>query len=104
MWVIFFGLLVLFEGLADVLAKEWTIRDRAFWWLAAIAAYITANSFWLFALKRGAGLSRGAVLFSVSSALLAVAIGIFLYKEEPTKIQLAGVLVGAIAITLLAWE
>jgi len=104
MWMLFIALLIVFEAFADILAKEWSLKGHAARWLAAIAAYIVANAFWLYSLKSGAGLSRGAIVFSVASAILAIGIGVVLYKEDVTKLQLAGMFVGIISIALLLWE
>lgn len=80
-WVIPLVLLIVFEGVADILAKEWAIRGKFTWWLLAIGGYVVANTFWLFAIRNGSGLTRGAIIFSVGSAILAVAIGLLLYRE-----------------------
>ncbi|QQR82210.1 hypothetical protein IPJ70_02925 [Candidatus Campbellbacteria bacterium] len=103
-WLIPISILVLFELIADVLAKNWSLRGG--WLLAggALIAYFLANTFWLFALQNGAGLARGAVIFSVASAILAVALGLFVYHEPLTYYEIAGVLLGLLAITLIFWK
>lgn len=103
-WIAPLLLLIVFEGLADVLAKEWSLYGKPIRWIGAIGAYVIANAFWLFALKQGSGLTRGALIFSVGSAILAVIIGLFLYKETLTKPELAGVIVGIVALILMFWN
>lgn len=103
-WVVPLILLILFEGLADILAKEWSLYGKPIRWVGAITAYIIANAFWLFALREGSGLARGAVIFSVASAILALIIGLILYKESLTKTETIGVLVGVVALILIFWN
>ena len=104
MWLLPLGLLIVFELVADVLAKEWSLHGQAIRWIGAIAAYVVANTFWLFALRQGSGLARGAIIFSVASAIIAVSLGLFLYKENITRLQIIGVLVGIISLVLIFWE
>lgn len=103
-WLIPLFILVFFEGVADILAKYWSLRGG--WWFAILAliAYLVANSFWLFALKNGSGLAKGAVIFSISSALVATLLGVFLYNEDLTKIQYLGILFGVASLILIFWK
>lgn len=102
MWIFPLLILIAFEGVADVFAKQFSLDGRAFNWIFAICAYMTANIFWLFAIRRGSGLARGAVLFSIGSALIAVAIGVFFYKERMSQLEIAGIVTGLVAIVLLS--
>lgn len=103
-WGIFLSLLIAFECLADIFAKNWSLGKH--WSFAAISLlfFLIANSFWLLALKNGAGLGRGAVVFSVSSAIIAVLLGIFIYHESVSRFQVLGLILGVIALTLIFWE
>lgn len=104
-WVIPLLILIFFEAIADIFAKEWSLGNRSFLYAAlALFAYMLGNSSWLVAMKYGSGLARGAILFSLASALLATGIGIFMYKEELTNLQILGVALGLISIVLLFWE
>jgi multidrug transporter EmrE-like cation transporter len=104
MWILFLGLLILTEAVADIIAKEYQLHAGAIRFIGAISAYVLANVFWLVALRSGAGLTKGAIFFSVGSAILAIVIGLVLYKESITTIQFVGVVLGFIAIILLVWE
>lgn len=103
-WIIFVSLLIFFEGLADIFAKNWSLSRN--WWLAvaSLLLYLTANSFWLFALKNGAGLGRGAIVFSVSSAIIAVTLSVFIYHESFSRLQFLGLALGIIALFFIFWE
>ncbi len=104
MWILPLTLLIVFELVADILAKEWSLHGTVIRWIGAIMAYVVANIFWLFALRNGSGLARGAVIFSVSTAVVAVILGIFLYKENINKIQIIGIILGTISLILIFWN
>src|SRR5687767_3234049 len=103
-WILPLLLLILFEGVADILAKEWSLYGKPIRWIGAIGAYVLANTFWLYALRSGSGLTRGAIIFSVGSAILAVVIGLVLYKESVTKTEVLGIILGIVALALIFWN
>lgn len=104
-WIIPLAILILFEAIADIFAKEWSLGNRSFFYAAlSLLCYLLANSSWLIALKYGSGLARGAIIFSVASAILATVIGLAFYKEHLSTVQLAGVLLGIVSIALIVWE
>src|SRR3989344_6283722 len=104
MWIVPLVFLIIFEATADIVSKEWTLRGKLLWGLGALALYVVANSFWLFALKDGAGLARGAAIFSVASAILAVFIGILMYKETVTTLEWIGIALGVISLVFIFWN
>lgn len=103
-WLLPLSLLIIFEAIADIFAKEWSIHGNTIRWIGAISSYVIANTFWLFALKNGSGLGRGSIIFSVVSAILATALGLLFYKEEISRVQLFGVVFGIISLVLIFWE
>ena len=103
-WVMFLLLLVAFELVADVLAKQFALSGRLVFALTALAGFVAANTAWLLSLRTGAELSRGAVLFSVLSAIGAVLIGLLLYHEKTTGRQLIGLALGLAAVAFLAGD
>lgn len=104
-WIVPIVVLIVFEAIADILAKEWSLGQHSFAFaLLALLAYMIGNSSWLIALKYGSGLARGAIIFSVASAILASAIGLIFYKEQISQMQTLGIIVGLISIVLLIWE
>ncbi len=103
-WILPLSLLIIFEIIADIFAKEWSLHGNIIRWMGAISSYVVANTFWLIALKNGSGLGRGAVLFSVASAILAAVIGFLFYKEQINKIQLLGVIFGITSLVLIFWD
>ncbi|MES2213574.1 MAG: EamA family transporter [Patescibacteria group bacterium] len=103
-WILPLSILVLFEGIADIFAKNWSLKGG--YWLAALSltSYLLANTFWLFALRSGSGLGKGAIIFSVSSAIIAVVLGLLFYHEEITKFQIAGMVLGIVSLIFIFWE
>jgi|SRR3989338_7404240 len=103
-WLIPLAILIFFELVADIFAKNWSLKGG--FWLAASAlvAYLLANTFWLFALKNGSGLGRGAIIFSVVSALIAILLGLFLYDEKVTTPQVIGIILGLLSLVFIFWE
>lgn len=103
-WIFPLTLLVVFEIFADITAKEWSLGKPSWLAILALAFYVAANAFWLVALRNGSGLGRGAVLFSVASAILAIVIGIVFYKEHASIQQIIGMILGVAAVVLIFWE
>ncbi|MBV9690224.1 MAG: hypothetical protein JO202_11010 [Ktedonobacteraceae bacterium] len=68
-WVYFLLLLVAFELIADILAKQFSINGKYTFAILSILGFIAANTAWLISLRAGAELGKGAVLFSVLSAI-----------------------------------
>lgn len=100
-WLLSLSLLITFEVVADIFSKEYSLKFHWYLWLAALVSYIIANVFWLNAIRNGSGLAKGAIIFSVGSAVGAILIGIGLYKEEVSLTQISGMVLGIIAIVLI---
>lgn len=103
-WLLPLSILILFELIADILAKNWSIKGGWFLATASLGAYLLANTFWLFALKNGSGLGRGAIIFSLVSAIIAILLGAFLYHEKVTTYQMIGMVLGTISLVFIFWE
>jgi drug/metabolite transporter (DMT)-like permease len=103
-WLIPLGILIVFELIADVFAKNWSLKGGSLLAMGALLGYLLGNTFWLFALKNGSGLAKGSVIFSVVSALLAIGLGVFFYKEDLTKLQYVGIALGFVSLVFIFWE
>jgi multidrug transporter EmrE-like cation transporter len=99
-WV-FFAVLCLFELGADVFAKKHVISGKILWAILAVSGYVLGNAAWVVSLRSGMLLSVGAILFGIITGISAMAVGIGLYDESATKAQMAGMLLGIVAIGLL---
>ena len=103
-WILPLSILIFFELVADIFAKNWSIKGG--WLLAAgaLMGYLLGNTFWLFALKNGSGLAKGAIIFSLASAIFAIGLGVFLYKEPISKYQAFGLFLGVVSLIFIFWE
>ena len=103
-WIFPIIFLIIFEVIADIFSKEYALKGHWWFWILAISGYIIANIFWLWSIRNGSGLARGAVIFSVGSAIGAVILGLFFYGEVTNKIQFFGMILGAFSLILIFWE
>ena len=103
-WIIPIALVILAELGADIISKEYSIKGHWYFWMGAMVAYIITNSFWLWGLRSGSGLARGALIFSVCSAIGAVVIGVYFYGEATNRIQIIGMILGALSLILIFWQ
>jgi len=101
-WLYFLLLLVAFELLADILAKQFALNGRILFAILALLGFLAANTAWLISLRTGAELGKGAVLFSVLSGIGAVMIGVLVYHEKTTPWQIIGLALGIAAIAFLS--
>ena len=104
MWLVFLGLVIICEIVADVFSKEWSLKPHFYFLIGGIGFYLIANMAWLFSLKYGSGLARGVSIFSVSCTILAIIIGVVFYKEEVSSLQVIGMILGVIALVLIFWK
>ena len=100
----FFILLVIvvsiLEVAGDILFKEWTLKNNKYFLILGIIAYLVATTFWAFSLKFQ-NLSKAVVIFGVLTVIIGVLVGVFLYKEPLTTLNIIGVILGLAAIFLL---
>ena len=104
LWIIPIIFLIIFEIVADVFAKEYSLKDHWYLWAGALLGYVIANMFWLWGIKSGSGLARGATIFSISSAVVAIIIGIYFYGEQTNKFQIMGIILGMLSLVLIFWK
>jgi multidrug transporter EmrE-like cation transporter len=102
MWLWFILLLVSFELVADILAKQFGLTGKIIFGVLSILGFVLANLAWLLSLRNGAALSKGSVIFSALSGVGAVLIGLLVYHEKVTPCQLIGVVLGIAAIIFLS--
>lgn len=103
-WILPLSLLIIFECIADIFAKDWSLKGGSLLAFLALASYVIANTFWLFALKNGSGLGKGAIIFSIVTAVVAIIIGIFFYKEDVSRLQMIGIFLGLISLVFIFLE
>ncbi len=103
-WLSFLLLVVAFELISDVLAKQFSLNGKLLFAVLSILGFVVTNIFWLVSLRSGAELGKGAVLFSVLSGIGALIIGLFVYHEKTNPHQLIGLALGVAAIAFLSIE
>ena len=100
----FFSLLVIIvsvlEVVGDILFKEWTIKGGKLLLIIGVAAYLAATIFWAFSLKFQ-NLSKAVVIFGVLTVIIGVLVGVLLYKEPLSAINIIGIILGLACIVLL---
>lgn len=102
-WILPLVLLIAFEAIADTFAEEYALHGGWFWF-AAITCYVIGNTFWLYSIRHGSGLARGAAIFSVSTAVLATSIGFFAFHEKLHYLQTLGIVLGLVSLILIFWK
>lgn len=103
-WLVYLIILVAFELVADVLAKQFAINGKLIFGVLSILGYVLANIAWLISLRSGGTLSKGSVIFSALNAVVAVVIGLLIYREKVGPYQLIGLALGIAAIMFLSAE
>jgi multidrug transporter EmrE-like cation transporter len=103
-WLVYLLVLVAFELAADVLAKQFALSGKLVFGILSISGYVFANIAWLISLRSGGTLSKGSVIFSALSGVIAVVIGLFIYHEKASPYQLIGMALGIAAIVFLTAE
>jgi len=88
------------EVIGDVLFKEWIIKNNKYLLCLGIIAYLIATTFWAFSLKFQ-NLSKAVVIFGVLTVIIGVLVGVLLYKEPLTTLNIVGVILGLASIVLL---
>ncbi|MCX6758021.1 MAG: EamA family transporter [Candidatus Nomurabacteria bacterium] len=103
-WLIPISALIVCEVIADIFAKEYSLKGHWYLWLFAILGYIVGNAFFLWGMRSGSGLARAGIIFSVGSAIGVVVLGVLVYGESTNKVQIAGLILGALSLILIFWE
>ncbi|OHA46182.1 MAG: hypothetical protein A2541_00665 [Candidatus Taylorbacteria bacterium RIFOXYD2_FULL_36_9] len=88
------------EILGDILFKEWTIHNKKLLLITGVISYMIATIFWAFSIKYQ-NLSKAVVIFAVLTLIIGVLIGVFIYKEELTSLNIIGIILGLASIILL---
>jgi multidrug transporter EmrE-like cation transporter len=101
-WLTFVLILVVFELVADVLAKQFALNGKLVFAMLSILGYVAANIAWIISLRSGGELGKGAVIFAALSGIAAVVIGLLVYREKASPYQLIGMVMGITAIVFLS--
>ncbi|MEI6553926.1 MAG: EamA family transporter, partial [bacterium] len=80
----------------DILFKEWTIQHKNYLLICGVILYMFATVFWAYSLKYQ-DLSKAVVIFAVITLIVGASVGVFVYKENLTILNIIGVLVGLVS-------
>ncbi len=84
----------------DVLAKYWSTNTKSVFYFAGLIAYAFSGFFYIPTLLRE-GLVATSVIWSILSVIGFLVVGILLFKETLTPLQIVGVILGIIALVIL---
>lgn len=103
-WIIPFIIFITLTLFADVFSKEYSLKGQWSFWILAMLGYAIGNAFWLWSIKTGSGLARGAVIYVVITAIFTSIVGLYFYQESMNKIQITGIVLGVLSLILIFWE
>ena len=88
-------------GAGDYLAKKWSIEPGWCTIAGALACYIISSFFYLLTLTRK-GLVVSCVIWSIASIIAFLFVGLVVFHETLSGVQLFGVIMGTISLLLLS--
>src|ERR1035437_3377127 len=103
-WIPPFVFFISLTLIADVLSKQYSLAGKWYFWILAMLGYAVGNGFWLWSIRSGSGLARGAVIYCVVTAVFTAVVGLYFYHESMNKIQIAGIILGILSLILIFWE
>jgi small multidrug resistance pump len=86
----------------DIAAKTWSVSRGEAWYWAALVAYACSGLFYVPTLLRD-GLVVTSVLWTIGSIVGFLFVGLVLFKETLSSLQMLGVAFGIISVLLLSW-
>ncbi|MEK7547031.1 MAG: SMR family transporter [Patescibacteria group bacterium] len=84
----------------DVLAKYWSTNTKPVFYFAALTAYAFSGFFYIPTLLRE-GLVVTSIIWSILSIVGFLVVGILIFKETLTPLQIVGIILGIIALIIL---
>ena len=93
---------VAFFAVGEYFSKSWALNPSWNKALILISMYVLGTVSWLPAIYKGQIISVVGTMWSVMSLLTTLFIGVVIFHETLTPVQIVGVLFAAIAIVLLS--
>jgi multidrug transporter EmrE-like cation transporter len=103
--VLFFSLVfvaVLFEAAADIYFKKWSMESRNILLGIGMALYTVGTLIWAYSLKYEF-LSKAISIFTILNLIVIVLVGVLFFKEELTTLNILGIILGVISVSLLSF-
>lgn len=94
-------LVTFFEIIADFLFKKWTILNNKFFLIIGVLAYTVSTIIWAFSLREES-LSKAISIFTILSLLAVVLMGVLIFGEKLSTINILGIILGVASIILVS--
>jgi drug/metabolite transporter (DMT)-like permease len=94
---------VIFVTLGDYYGKKWSVTNETVYFVVAAGASLLSGVFYFPVLFKH-DLVTSSIIWTVLSILAFVVIGVLVYKEVLTPVQLVGAVLGIISILILSWN
>ncbi len=91
---------VLFEVVADVLFKKWSLDNRQLYLGVGLALYFIGTCIWAYSLKYE-GLSKAVTIFTVLNFVLVLLAGFLLFNESLSLVNKLGIVLGVVSVILV---
>jgi multidrug transporter EmrE-like cation transporter len=99
--IFLFTVSAVFVGVGDYLAKKWSLMPGWSFCTGALTCYFISSFFYLLTLTRK-GLVVSCVIWSISSIVAFLFVGLIIFHESLSGMQLIGVILGTISLILLS--
>jgi len=99
--VLLFSLSAVFVGMGDYLAKKWSLVPGWSFCVGALVCYFMSSFFYLLTLTRK-GLVVSCVIWSLSSIIAFLFVGLVIFHETLSGMQLIGIILGTISLIILS--
>jgi multidrug transporter EmrE-like cation transporter len=99
--IVLFTVSAVSVGVGDYLAKKWSLEPGYGLFAGALACYFSSSFFYMQTLTRK-GLVVSCLIWSISSIVAFLFVGIVLFNETLSGMQLIGVILGTISLILLS--
>lgn len=100
-WILI-GILIFLEIFAELSLKKWAENNGYAYLIGGIVLYSLIAVGFGFALKNSDKLTIANSVWQLSALIVISLVGIFIYKDKLTVIQIIGLCMGVIAIILMA--
>jgi multidrug transporter EmrE-like cation transporter len=97
---IFIFLAVLFETIADILFKYWSINVKSSFVVAGLLLYALGTLMWALSLRHE-GLAKAVTIFTVINLIAVVMAGVLIFNEQLSMVHKIGIALGIGSICLM---
>lgn len=91
---------VIFEVIADILFKYWTINTKNLLLIGGVILYSIGTVIWAYSLKYEY-LSKAITIFTIINLIAVVLVGLLIFKEDISMINKIGLILGIVSVILI---